>query len=105
MFNLPSTPPERKVTYKYKSTAKYETPEVSIITPFYNVSDIFRETVSCILGQSFQNFEWIIVDDCSGNEESIAMLEEIKALDSRIKVIRADQNGGPGAARNIGIKQ
>ncbi|MEJ0102861.1 MAG: glycosyltransferase family A protein [Bacteroidota bacterium] len=99
-----NNPIERKPSYIYTSGISYELPEVSIITPFYNVENIFKETLFCVLNQSFQNFEWIIVDDCSSNEASLFILKEAALKDARIKILYSEANLGPGAARNKGIK-
>lgn len=73
--------------------------DVSIITPYYNTEAFFIETFVSLQAQSLQNWEWIIVDDGSTNEESVKRLSEVALKDSRIKVIR-QKNAGPAAARN-----
>lgn len=78
-------------------------PEVSIITPFYNTGEIFLETVDCVLNQSFQNFEWIIINDCSKDARSIEILSGLATKDPRIKILNNKENLGPGACRNVGI--
>ena len=40
-------------------------PIVSVIMPCYNEEENVRNAVTCVLQQTFQNFELIIVDDCS----------------------------------------
>jgi glycosyltransferase involved in cell wall biosynthesis len=75
-------------------------PQVSIITPFYNISDIFHETARCVLAQTFQQFEWLIVNDKSTNPASLAILDHYRSLDPRVRVIDRDTNGGLSAARN-----
>ena len=65
---------------------KNETPIISIITPYHNGQDYIEETAKSILNQTFTNFEWIIVDDCS-SKEGIEKLKKIEILDDRIKVI------------------
>ncbi len=78
-------------------------PAVSIVTPFHNGSEVFRETAACVMSQSLQQWEWIIVNDGSRDARSLAMLDEYRVGDARVRVIdRA--NGGPGAARNTGYR-
>lgn len=72
--------------------------------PYYNAAEYIKETVDAIIGQSYTDWELIIVDDCSTDPETSAVLNDIKALDERVKVVRAEKNGGAGLARNIGIK-
>ncbi len=79
-------------------------PAVSVITPFYNTGHVFLETAQCVLSQSLQNIEWIIVDDGSTNSESIAMLAAVAASDPRVRVVRLESNVGPGGGRNAGIR-
>lgn len=76
-------------------------PEVSIITPCYNSSKFLHETINSVLGQTFQDWEWLITDDCS-RDNSLEITENQK--DSRIKIFKAEKNGGAGHARNISLK-
>lgn len=79
-----------------------KTPEVSIVIAAYNCGDFILETVSSVINQTFQNWELIIVDDCSSDDTP----EKIAALnDNRIRIIRLDKNSGlPATPRNIGIR-
>ena len=72
--------------------------------PYYNAASYIRETVEAIIAQTFKDWELIIVDDCSPAPETTEVLNQVKSMDDRIKVIRAEKNGGAGVARNIGIK-
>ena len=78
-------------------------PLVSIITPYYNVGEVFWETVRCIQRMSYQHLEWIIVDDGSTNPESLAQLDRLAATDTRVKVVH-QTNQGPAAARNHAVR-
>ncbi|MFZ1545574.1 MAG: glycosyltransferase, partial [Candidatus Nitrotoga sp.] len=73
--------------------------DVSIITPYYNTEAFFVETFVSLQAQSLQNWEWVIVDDGSTDQESVSRLASIASKDERIKVI-PQKNAGPGAARN-----
>ena len=86
---------------------EYETkmePVISIITPFYNSGKYIRQTVNSIINQTFPNFELLIIDDGSKDEESLKELEKIEKLDSRIKVFHK-QNEGLAATRDYGAKK
>lgn len=76
---------------------------VSVLMPYYNAAKYIKETVEAIIAQTHQDWELIIVDDCSPAPETANVLQEVRAMDSRIKVIKAEVNGGAGAARNLGI--
>lgn len=81
---------------------KFEKGLVSIITPTYNSKDYIMDSVVSVINQTYSKWELIIVDDCSidGTRD---VLENIKHMDSRIKVIYSDVNSGPGVSRNIGL--
>lgn len=66
-------------------------PLVSVITPTYNSSKYIRETAEAILGQTLQDFEWIIVDDCS-TDNTIDILKAYN--DPRIKIFQNEKNRG-----------
>lgn len=102
-FDSPPFGPGR-ATFGYAPAAATE-PLVSIITPFYNDGPEFLDTAACVLGQSFQAFEWIIINDASTSAESLALLERYRnSPDPRIRIIDQPENHGPGAARNAGIR-
>ena len=71
--------------------------------PYYNAAKYIKETVGAIIAQTYKDWELIIVDDCSPAPETSEVLLEVAAMDRRIKVIKAEVNGGAGAARNLGI--
>lgn len=75
-------------------------PQVSIITPCYNSASYLEETIQSVLSQTFQDWEWIIVDDKS-LDHSVSLIKKNK--DSRIKLIVSQQNGGAGHARNVAL--
>lgn len=78
---------------------------VSIIMPYYNAANYIFETVECVINQTFKDWELLIVDDCSSTPDTEEVLQNVKRMDERIKVLRAEKNGGAGMARNIGIKE
>ncbi|NHC41258.1 glycosyltransferase family 2 protein [Bacillus sp. MM2020_1] len=79
-------------------------PLVSIITPSYNAGLFIERTIASVRKQTFQNWEMIIVDDCS-TDNTPAILEHYKKEDERIHVIFLNQNGGAAVARNIALQQ
>jgi len=76
---------------------------VSLITPSYNCSKRFIDTFDSVLSQTFSDWEWIIVDDCS-TDGSFEYIKELTKDDKRITVLKTDKNSGTAAARNIGLK-
>lgn len=78
-------------------------PLVTVIIPLYNAEMYISETIESVISQTYQNWEMIVVDDCStDNSREIVKKYEIK--DNRIKLIESETNfGGPAKPRNIGI--
>lgn len=77
--------------------------KVSVIIPVYNVEKYLRECLDSVIDQTLKEIEIICVDDCSP-DNSIDILNEYAAKDSRIKIFRNEQNKGLAASRNVGIK-
>lgn len=76
---------------------------VSIVTPFFNIDEVFWETYSSVIRQTFQNWEWLIVDDGSTAEISLKILRELEAgMHPQVRVVRHPVNKGLSAARNTG---
>lgn len=76
---------------------------VSIITPSYNCKQAFKATFDSVLSQTFNEWEWIIVDDCS-TDGSFEYIKGLAKDDKRIVVLQTPKNGGSAVARNIGLK-
>lgn len=76
--------------------------EVSIIVPVYNVENYLRRCVDSILGQTFRNYELILVNDGS-KDSSGKLCEEYAMQYSNVRVIHKS-NGGPSSARNEGLE-
>lgn len=76
---------------------------VSIITPSYNCKQVFKTTFDSVLSQTYQDWEWIIVDDCS-TDGSFEFIKGLAKDDKRIVVFQTPKNGGSAVARNIGLK-
>lgn len=75
---------------------------VSVITSTYNRKDLLKRSIKSVLNQSLQDFELIIVDDCSTQDvEGL-----VKSFgDPRIKYFKTETNfGNDSQPKNIGIK-
>jgi glycosyltransferase involved in cell wall biosynthesis len=75
-------------------------PKVSVIIPCYNLGQYIDEAVDSVLAQTYRDFEIIIVNDGSTDEETINILRNYNK--PKTKVIHTD-NKGVSAARNTGI--
>lgn len=78
------------------------TPQISVIVPVYNVEQYLERCVDSILGQSFTNFEVILVNDCSPDGSS-EICERYARQDKRVRVLHLDKNQGLSNARNAGL--
>ena len=54
------------------------TPVVSIITPVYNLEKYITETMDCVLGQAFQDWELLLVEDCSTDNTAAVIMDYLK---------------------------
>ncbi|MBQ9012691.1 MAG: glycosyltransferase family 2 protein [Bacilli bacterium] len=77
---------------------------VSIITPMYNSEKYIGQTIESVLNQTYQEWEMLIIDDCS-NDNSPNIVKEYVQIDKRIRYIRVKENKGVSNARNIGLQQ
>lgn len=73
----------------------------SVVIPLYNKGQSIVNTIKSVLGQSYQNFELVIVNDGS-TDNSVNAVKSIN--DERIRLIN-QENQGVSAARNKGIKE
>lgn len=78
---------------------------VSIITPMYKGATFVGETIESVQAQGYQDWEMIIIDDCSpDNGAGIAVVKRYAAQDARIILIESKENKGPSGARNIALR-
>ncbi|WP_218221697.1 glycosyltransferase family 2 protein [Nesterenkonia sp. Act20] len=75
-----------------------------IMTAFQPQREDVLQSARSILEQTWQNLELLILDDASPADYA-PILDELEALDQRVRVIRLATNGGTYAARNVGIAQ
>jgi len=79
-------------------------PIVTVVLPFYNRIHTIEGSLTSVINQTFINWELLIVDDGSSEEESKNLTELVIQLkDPRIQVLIQNKNLGGGAARNIGM--
>jgi glycosyltransferase involved in cell wall biosynthesis len=77
-------------------------PAVSVVIPTYNRAHSIERSIASVLRQTFEDFELIVVDDGStdGTQDLVRAI-----ADPRVRLVSMPKNGGPGAARNMGIRE
>lgn len=78
--------------------------KVSIISPCYNSSRFIKETIESVIAQTYQDWEMIIVDDCS-KDNSVEIILGYTEKEKRIKLIKSEKNVGAAEARNIALRE
>lgn len=75
-------------------------PFISVVIPLYNKEEYIVRTIQSVLGQTYSNFELIVVDDGS-TDDSKSIVSSI--ADTRVRLV-SQKNSGSAAARNTGIR-
>jgi len=78
-------------------------PLVTVVTPAYNIAKYIGEAVDSVLGQTFRDFEYLVIDDGS-TDGSGAQAAARAGEDPRFRLI-VSANQGVSAARNMGIRE
>ncbi|MGY2874212.1 O-antigen biosynthesis protein [Marmoricola sp. URHA0025 HA25] len=79
-------------------------PQFSIVTPVYNPPiGVLRDMIDSVLAQTHDDWELILVDDCSPEQAVRDTLREYAAKDARIRVVERAENGHIVAASNDGL--
>lgn len=79
-------------------------PKISIIMASYNRAHMIGDSINSCLKQSFEDFELIIIDDCS-SDNSAKVIEKFTKKDSRIKFIQNKENQKLPKALNIAFRK
>ena len=79
---------------------KSDKPKISVLMPVYNGEQFLDKSIKSVLEQTFNNFEYIIINDGS-TDDSLKIIESYE--DSRIKIINFSKNMGISAALNNGL--
>lgn len=79
------------------------TPAISVIVPVYNAEKYLNRCIDSILGQTFTDFELLLINDGS-KDNSGAICDEYAQKDTRVRVFHKE-NGGVSSARNVGLDE
>lgn len=77
-------------------------PLITVIMPVYNGERYLEKAMQSALGQTYRNFELIMVDDCSG-DRSTQIIEQY-LTDKRVVYLRNTKNLGVASSRNHALK-
>lgn len=76
-------------------------PKVTVLMALYNGGEYLRQTVQSVLGQTYRDFEFLIINDCS-RDDSLEIIESFR--DARIKVHNNPRNLGQTPSLNLGVR-
>lgn len=79
-------------------------PKISVVCPMYNVEKYVGECLESLLIQTLQDFEVIIVDDCSTDNSVEVVKSYFEKFEGRLRLEKSEKNsGGCAVPRNIGL--
>jgi teichuronic acid biosynthesis glycosyltransferase TuaG len=76
---------------------------VSVVTSAFNSQDFIEATYLSLKRQTHEDWEWLVVDDCS-SDSTVSILEGLAKSDGRIRVILNRENRGAAYSRNQALK-
>ena len=81
----------------------HDAPSISVIMSTYNRKQFLQRSVESVLSQTFQGFEFVLVDNGS-TDGSREICERYAQMDLRVKLIRIAENRGAPIGRNAGLE-
>lgn len=82
---------------------KHENPKISVLMSVYNGQDYLKAAIDSILTQTFEDFEFLIIDDCS-TDDSWKILSAYAEQDPRIQLVKNSENVGLTKSLNKGLR-
>jgi len=79
-------------------------PLVSVVTPVYNGAEYLVECIESVVDQTYANWEYVIVDNCS-TDDTLAIARRYEARDARIRVVAADVFVGQIENQNRAVRE
>ena len=90
---------------KKNSAPSKKIPAISIIISMYNAEKYIAPCLQSLLIQTFDDFEVIVVDDCSTDQSAFIVKSFFDRFDGRLTLIKTKRNSGtPGLPRNLALK-
>src|ERR1700756_1773689 len=84
------------------SASQSRVPSVSVVIPAYNSARYIGETLDSVFRQTYRDFEVLVINDGSPDTEALEAV--LRPYFERIVYLK-QENRGPAAARNLGIRQ
>lgn len=78
-------------------------PKVSVLMACYNSEKTLERSIESILNQTFKNYEFVIVDDCS-SDKTLAVIKRFAKRDNRIIVLKNKKNKGLAYSLNFAFR-
>lgn len=79
-------------------------PKVTVLVAVYNARAFLPQCLDSLLSQTLSDIQVICIDDAS-TDDSLTLLQDYAARDSRIEIVQLSVNGGQAHARNVGLQQ
>jgi glycosyltransferase involved in cell wall biosynthesis len=86
------------------TASRGEPPLVSVVTPVYNGAEYLAECIESVIGQTYENWEYVIVDNCS-TDATLEIARGYETRDRRIRVVVADTFVGPIQNQNRAVRE
>lgn len=77
--------------------------KISIVMTAFNIEDCIQKAIESVLNSTYKDIELILVEDCS-TDNTLSVINEYVAKDSRVKLVKHDVNLGAGQSRRDGIE-
>lgn len=81
-----------------------QNPKVTVLMPAYNAEKYIGTAIESILNQTYKDFEFIIVNDCS-TDSTLDIIKKYAKKDKRIKIISNKENQKIAQTLNNGLKE
>jgi glycosyltransferase involved in cell wall biosynthesis len=79
-------------------------PRITVVTPCYNQAEYLREAIQSVLAQTFEDFEYLLLDDGS-TDNTWAVMQEASKRDVRLRCIRLEKQSNVGVVLNRSIRE
>ena len=89
---------------QYLNNSNQDAPLVSVITPVYNGEEFLRECIESVINQTYQNWHYVIVNNCS-KDRSLEIAQSYAEKDSRIEIIDNEEFLSALGNQNKAIRQ